>query len=408
MVGTGPSGATVARELSRRGKKILILERGPDRRPRDGFQGFDAVRVNDQMIMPRGLIAGGTSALYFAVAELPPLESFRSLGIDLSEPLEEAKRELPLAALPDRLIGPQAIRVHDSAVGLGLPWEKRTMLVDQTRCASGYSHEAKWSARTYLREAVEHGAQLVSRAQVTRVLVDKSRSTGVEYRLQTGRKTFQVCRSYSSKVILAAGALATPIILRDSGIRNVVNRGFYYHPSRAVFGIVPGLKARDNFVACMGADLEPDIALGDANGSRTLHRLIMLGEGQLLRMLQYSRSVGVAVVVKDRPGGELGADGRFHKPMTRAESALLEKGVAFATKIVENAGGKSIYLSALVAAHMGGVVRIQEHVDRELQTEFGNLHVCDGSVIPEDFRLPPTLTLVCLGKYLAGRLMAGG
>ena len=169
VVGTGPSGATVARELSRRGKKVLILERGADRRPRDGFQGFDMVKVNDRMIMPRGVTTGGTSAMYFAVAEWPPLESFRSLGIDLSQPLEEARQELPLGTLPDQLIGPQAMRVRDSAVGLGLSWEKRTMLVDQSKCASGYAHEAKWSARCYLRDAVSHGAQLVSRAQVTQI-----------------------------------------------------------------------------------------------------------------------------------------------------------------------------------------------------------------------------------------------
>lgn len=29
VVGTGPGGATVARELARRGKKVLILEWGP-------------------------------------------------------------------------------------------------------------------------------------------------------------------------------------------------------------------------------------------------------------------------------------------------------------------------------------------------------------------------------------------
>ena len=32
VVGTGPGGATVARELSKNGKKILLLERGYDHR----------------------------------------------------------------------------------------------------------------------------------------------------------------------------------------------------------------------------------------------------------------------------------------------------------------------------------------------------------------------------------------
>ncbi|MBW2707590.1 MAG: GMC family oxidoreductase, partial [Deltaproteobacteria bacterium] len=34
IVGSGPGGATVARELSKNGKKVLILERGYDHRNR--------------------------------------------------------------------------------------------------------------------------------------------------------------------------------------------------------------------------------------------------------------------------------------------------------------------------------------------------------------------------------------
>ena len=34
VVGSGPGGATVARELSRAGKRVLLLERGRDYRPR--------------------------------------------------------------------------------------------------------------------------------------------------------------------------------------------------------------------------------------------------------------------------------------------------------------------------------------------------------------------------------------
>ena len=37
-------------------------------------------------------------------------------------------------------------------------------------------------------------------------------------------------------------------------------------------------------------------------------------------------------------------------------------------------------------------------------TEYDNLYVCDCSVIPEAWGLPPTLTLIGLGKRLAKHL----
>ena len=37
MVGSGPGGATVAREMARKGKKVLLLERGIDYRPKSYY-----------------------------------------------------------------------------------------------------------------------------------------------------------------------------------------------------------------------------------------------------------------------------------------------------------------------------------------------------------------------------------
>lgn len=37
VVGSGPGGATLARELSHKGKRVLLLERGIDHRPRSYY-----------------------------------------------------------------------------------------------------------------------------------------------------------------------------------------------------------------------------------------------------------------------------------------------------------------------------------------------------------------------------------
>ncbi|HEX7679464.1 MAG TPA: GMC family oxidoreductase N-terminal domain-containing protein, partial [Thermoanaerobaculia bacterium] len=344
-----------------------------------------------------------TTAVYFAVAEHPPLDTFRSLGIDLSGELEEAKRELPLTVLPDELLGAQAKKVRDSAVALGYEWKKNTMLVDLAKCPRGYAYEAKWNARSYLREAVAQGATLINRAKVLKVLFANSRAIGVEYRLQ-GKKESDVRQAFGTKIILAAGGAASPIILRDSGIKNIASGGFYCHPGFGVFGTVSGLKAGETFVGSMGASVDENLALSDANCARTFYRMVMLGQRRFIRAFWHSRSVAVGVMVKEGLGGELKENGRYYKQLPKDILEKLAKGEQMARRIVQNAGANHMYTSSLGAGHVGGAIRIKEHVDEYLQTEYADLHVCDGSVIPETVKTTPTLTLICLGKYLARHL----
>ena len=109
---------------------------------------------------------------------------------------------------------------------------------------------------------------------------------------------------------------------------------------------------------------------------------------------------------KEGLGGTLREDGRYHKELKKEDLGELEKGEKMARQIIQNAGGKHIFKSPLSAAQVGGVIRIKEHLDERLQTEYSNLHVCDASVMPEDVEVSPTLTLICLGKYLANHLFS--
>ena len=82
IVGSGPGGAAVARELSKRKKRVLILERGGDAPPKEGFLAIGSilnnVPVGDALATARAITTGGTTAVYFAVADPPPLEIGRA------------------------------------------------------------------------------------------------------------------------------------------------------------------------------------------------------------------------------------------------------------------------------------------------------------------------------------------
>jgi choline dehydrogenase-like flavoprotein len=215
IVGSGTGGATIARELSRQRRKVLILERGGNVALKENFRTIasiaDQVKLGDGgLAAARALTTGGSTGLYFGVVSYPHLDTFNALGIDLSGALEAVRKELPIASLPDEMLGEKSRRLRDTALSLGHAWEKRDMLVDLQQCKAGYSYEAKWKARTYVDDALRHGATLVTRATVQKILVEDGRAVGVAYRTKKGMGGSELRHVYGAKVILAAGELATP------------------------------------------------------------------------------------------------------------------------------------------------------------------------------------------------------
>lgn len=407
IVGSGTCGATIASELSRQKKKVLMLERGGNAPLKESLLGYakvsNEVGVTDKLKDLRAFTTGGSTAMYLAVADLPPMETFRRLGIDLTQDLEQVRRELPVAELSDEFIGAQAKRLGESAKQLGYNWKKKLMLVDQSKFNNNNYYEVKWKARSYVDDALGNGATLVNDATVLKVIRDGKKAIGVEYVI--GKKK-EVMKVYGEKIILAAGSLATPIILRDSGIKNVVSHGFYINPSMGLIGSVSGLSSAENFCGCMGAKLDDDIELMDANFHRFLFNVGMIFSAKPLRMASYPKHMAITVKVKEPVGGELTAKGKYNKKLTDADYQKLKKGLDAANGILVNAGASRIFKTGLISGGALGTLKIKEHVDEKLQTEYDGLYVCDGSILPETDRVTPTLTLVCLAKYLSRNLAA--
>jgi hypothetical protein len=410
VIGSGTCGATIARELSKKKKKVLILERGNDVTLKENLLGIasiaDEVAVGNNMKAMRAITTGGSTSLYFGVASLPPLDPFRSLGIDLSEELEEVQQELPIAKLPDDLLSTQSIRLRESAMALGYAWKKNLMMIDQSKCTAGYCYDAKWKAKSYVQEAVKEGAKLINRATVRKVLTNQNKAVGVEYTLQKTLKRTETCQAYGTKIIIAAGSLASSKILRDTGIRNIANRGFYCDPAFAMFGTVPGLKGNDGFLGSMSTEYEDDISLGDGNMARALYQMLMLSNLNFRLLFSFPSTIGIGVKLKDALGGQLQENHRYSKQLSPEELKKLKKGEDDATRILKNAGAKYIFKGRLVGGNPGGVISIKEQLNETLETEYRNLHVCDASVLPENVRITPALTLICLSKYLAKKLLS--
>ena len=125
-----------------------------------------------------------------------------------------------------------------------------------------------------------------------------------------------------------------------------------------------------------------------------------------MNMSSHAKTISLGVMIHDSLGGELKENGSYHKQLTQEELKKFKRGEEAAIKVLKNAGAKNIFKSKIAGGNPGGVIRINEHLDEKLQTKFRNLYVCDASLISEDIDVPPTLTLVCLSKYLAKHLLS--
>lgn len=267
--------------------------------------------------MLRAVTVGGSSLYFFGTAWEPPHDALRAHGLDLRADAAALRAELRPAPLPPELMGPRARLVMDSARDLGFEWQPLPKFVDQgvlRRDGLGAWGAARWNARRFVDDAVAAGARLVTGATVTRVGTRAGAVVGVEARV--GRRNVQVA---TDTVVLAAGGLGSPMVLRASGIGRAGER-FFYDP-------------------------------------------------------------------------------------VQADRAVLARGTAEARSIVRHAGGRSIVVAGHVAVH-GGTAKVGDVVDTDLQTEIRGLYVGDASVIPFAWGLPPTFTVMALGRLL-GRRLAG-
>ena len=419
VVGTGPGGATVARDLARRGTRVLMLEWGPGGPLRGTvgqyvrelmIPGKSLLLTNDFVGLVRGITTGGSSVFYYATCFPVPFDMLASYGVDLTDAVQEARRELPIGPLKDEMMTPMATRIMESARRLGFDWHKldKFMFQDRWTSASVFGHfgdptGVKWSARMYVDEALAHGAVLLNYAKVTRVLVENGTATGVEYVVRGERRTVS-----APLVVVAAGGIGSPLILRNSGVRDA-GYDFFFDPLITVCGTMKDVALQPNEIPMSaGALLKDDgYIMTDMAVPASSHVLFTAGVFKLRKLFAFRSTARIMVKVRDDLAGRLTDAGGVRKKLTGADRDKLRHGYENARRILQEAGATDIYRTGYFAAHPGGTVKIGQLLDANLQTfMYRNLYVCDCSVLPEAWGLPPVLTLVGLGKRLARHLVA--
>lgn len=243
IVGSGPGGASAARELCRAGKRVIMLEYGSDsQRLGNHLSLLDKIDWKNALplahpVMVRGITTGGSSLIYCATAARPPAFIKEQTGIDLIPYAEAFEKELGVAPLRDRLVGRAATRIMGTANALGMDWRLLPKFInpdkwrpDCGKCMLGCTRGAKWTARDFLKEARAMGMELRTRARVAEVIEKNGEAVGVRGDGPDGPVEIR-----AERVVLAAGGLGTPVILKRSGISGA-GQGFFIDPLLFTYG----------------------------------------------------------------------------------------------------------------------------------------------------------------------------
>ncbi len=415
IVGSGAGGATLAKEVSKKNKKVLVVEKGKYEQEvgtfKDSLRFYDANRLTkvpkkskEGVILYRTIMAGGSTVVSCGNATRCLEEELADFGINLDEEFAEAESEMNVLPIDRKLLSEGSEKIMWASKELGYRMELMPKFINPDKCKTcgqcsfGCAKDAKWTALNYLEEAEQNGIDIIYNTSVEQVLTENGKVKGVR-----GVGLKGEIEIFSDVVILAAGGLGTPVILQQSGVKKAGSNLFVdllvntYGITESISQInEPTMALVDyEFYKTKGFILSPYV-----NSSRMV-RFIEMGMKGL--SLPINRLIGIMNKTSDEAVGHVYSDGTVSKPVTEKDWRKLKEGSSIASEILIKAGAnpKSISVSKVQGAHPGGTAAIGKVVGKDLQTEINNLFVCDASVLPKAPGMPPILTITALGKWLA-------
>jgi choline dehydrogenase-like flavoprotein len=285
VVGSGPGGAVVAKEVAEAGRRVVLIEEGPPFTPAD-FELDTALSMARTMregglrttlgtVMPtmQANCLGGGSLVNSAICVRTPdfvLDDWcerhalrQTSRANLDPHFDAVGAFLGIAPTPEAVQGKRNLLFRDGCDVLDIGCEPIPRNVRGCRgsgeCFTGCRARAKQSMDlSYVPAAVAKGALVLTSARVEGVNHDGRRATSVQGRVVepfTGRPGHRF-RVAARAVVLAAGCMATPLLLQKSGDlanrSSQVGENLRFHPGVAITGffeerVDPGFGATQGY-----------------------------------------------------------------------------------------------------------------------------------------------------------------
>lgn len=464
VVGSGGGGAPAAYELASAGKDVVVLEAGPHVKSEEFTQReldtIERIYVDKGAQGPadgsigilQGECVGGSTVVNGEVCFRTPefvLEEWRRHGAvgmsasDMAPVFEHVEKMINVTPNAGRFLEPGSVPAKGMRA-LGLEAKPISRNVKDCKgcsyCFFGCAYGCKQSMdQSYLPQAMSKGARVISDARVERIRFDARTATGVNARTPTGRIEVR-----SKAVVLACGAIATPLLLIDNGLGTPhTGANLAVHPVVFVTGWTDEEHAveQSTMLAVYNDKyLEQDALLEAGIGSEAFHAASAPGFGR--RHREMARDIrkmwGGGAVIRDAHGpGRVKRNRKGDKVIEYALDARSRRaarvGMKAFAEILFAAGARCVSLPTiepfvlesadelgriddmklgptdltLVSYHPQGTARMGTVTDQDGMVRGARgLYVMDTSVFPTPVGVNPQVSVMAVSTVLARRLAA--
>jgi len=471
VVGTGAGGAVVGRELADRGYAVVFVEEGSYRKRNDFVGSFIHAHSSyfrntwtlgsSPITLLMGKLVGGSTAVNTGTSLRPPywvldewaerLDSDDFSSSSMTPYFDRVERILQVSPPERKYIGPIADVVDRGCAAFG--WSCKPIprnavgCEGQGFCDYGCAAGARRSVDiSYLPGALEKGALIVTDLRADRVTIENGRAVGVTATDESGNEF----RIRGKAVILAGGAIPTPMMLLRQGIANKsgeIGKNLSLHPSAGVSATfderidpdkhIPQGYMIDEFLreGMLIVTAQPDINIAHMAFPFTGHRLM-----RAMDSLPHVAMFGA--VIKDQTRGRIWFDvkgnpmmtynlvpediERIHQVMVRTGEMCLAAGARrlymglIGYDAIENRADFDRFKTrtpeaaelALISYHPLGTCRMGRDpktsvVDLDHQShDVPGLFIVDGSTVPGPPGVNPQIIIMSMATRAAERIAA--